>query len=98
MCPASVSPLIIRQYDAAMMYTLAQAPKYDLAEPESQICMDNAKLLVSVILQNENVAAMTLELQQLKTQAAEKEKKLTRLNETLERIYVAVPKERPVDK
>lgn len=78
-----------------MMYTLAQAPKYDLSEPESAMCVDNAKLLVSVVLQNENVAAMNFEMQELKAKADEAERKLAKVNETLERIYTVVPRERP---
>lgn len=84
------------EYDAAMMYTLAQAPKYDLSQPDSPICMENAKLLISVILQNENIAAMTLEIQDLKNKTDEAEKKLITVNDTLEKIYTFVPKERPV--
>lgn len=77
------------------MYTLAQAPKYNLSQPDSPICIDNAKLLVSVILQNESVAATTIEINDLKAKTAEQESKLRAVNEILERIYAVVPKERP---
>jgi len=78
-----------------MMYTLARAPKYELSQPDSAICIDNAKLLVSVILENESVAAMTLELSDLKAKTTEAEKKLAQVTEKLEKIYTVVPKERP---
>ncbi len=74
-----------------MMYTFAQAPKYDLSDPKEQLCLDNAQLLVAAVVQNDHIARMKGEADELAPSLADTTKKLDALEETLAKIRKVIP-------